>query len=230
MKQFNIDQLKNGAVFLINKKVNWTSFDVVKKMRSCISQKYSEKIKVGHAGTLDPLAEGLLIVCTGKKTKEISEFQDLKKKYKGEITIGATTPSFDLETAVNKRLDFSHVNKEDILTATEKFLGKIWQTPPIYSALKQNGERLYSLARKNKSAKIAKREICIYEFNIEEMQLPKIKFEIVCSKGTYIRSIANDFGNELNSGGYLSKLKRIGIGNFCLKDAIDIDSFSSVLN
>ena len=230
MKQFNIDQLKNGAVFLINKKVNWTSFDVVKKMRSCISQKYSEKIKVGHAGTLDPLAEGLLIVCTGKKTKEISEFQNLKKKYKGEITIGATTPSFDLETAVNKRLDFSHVNKEDILTATEKFLGKIWQTPPIYSALKQNGERLYSLARKNKSAKIAKREICIYEFNIEEMQLPKIKFEIVCSKGTYIRSIANDFGNELSSGGYLSKLKRIGIGNFCLKDAIDIDSFSSVLN
>ena len=230
MKQFNIDQLKNGAVFLINKRVNWTSFDVVKKMRSCISQKYSEKIKVGHAGTLDPLAEGLLIVCTGKKTKKISEFQNLKKKYKGEITIGATTPSFDLETAVNKRLDFSHVNKEDILTATEKFLGKIWQTPPIYSALKQNGERLYSLARKNKSAKIAKREICIYEFNIEEMQLPKIKFEIVCSKGTYIRSIANDFGNELNSGGYLSKLKRIGIGNFCLKDAIDIDSFSSVLN
>ena len=230
MKQFNIDQLKNGAVFLINKKVNWTSFDVVKKMRSCISQKYSEKIKVGHAGTLDPLAEGLLIVCTGKKTKQISKFQSLKKKYQGEITIGATTPSFDLETAVNKRLDFSHVNKEDILTATEKFLGKIWQTPPIYSALKQNGERLYSLARKNKSAKIAKREICIYEFNIEEMQLPKIKFEIVCSKGTYIRSIANDFGNELNSGGYLSKLKRIGIGNFCLKDAIDIDSFSSVLN
>ena len=134
MKQFNIDQLKNGTVFLINKKVNWTSFDVVKKMRSCISQKYSEKIKVGHAGTLDPLAEGLLIVCTGKKTKEISEFQNLKKKYKGEITIGATTPSFDLETSVNKKFDFSHVNKHDILTATEKFLGKIWQTPPIYSA------------------------------------------------------------------------------------------------
>ena len=230
MKLFNIDQLKNGAVFLINKKVNWTSFDVVKKMRSCISQKYSEKIKVGHAGTLDPLAEGLLIVCTGKKTKEISEFQNLKKKYKGEITIGATTPSFDLETSINKRFDFSHVNENDILTTTEKFLGKTWQTPPIYSALKQNGERLYSLARKNKSAKISKREICIYEFNIEEVQLPKIKFEIVCSKGTYIRSIANDFGNELNSGGYLSKLKRIAIGNFCLKDAIDVDSFSSVLN
>ena len=146
MKLLNIDQLKNGAVFLINKKVNWTSFDVVKKMRSCISQKYSEKIKVGHAGTLDPLAEGLLIVCTGKKTKEISEFQNLKKKYQGEITIGATTPSFDLETSVNGRFDFSHVNDNDILSATEKFLGKTWQTPPIYSALKQNGERLYSLA------------------------------------------------------------------------------------
>ena len=195
MKLFNIDQLKNGAVFLINKKVNWTSFDVVKKMRSCISQKYSEKIKVGHAGTLDPLAEGLLIVCTGKKTKEISEFQNLKKKYQGEITIGATTPSFDLETSVNRRFDFSHINENDILTATEKFLGKTKQTPPIYSALKQNGERLYNLARKNKSVKIAKREICVYEFNIKEMQLPKIKFEIVCSKGTYIRSIANDFGN-----------------------------------
>ena len=230
MKLHNIDQLKNGAVFLINKKVNWTSFDVVKKMRSCISQKYSEKIKVGHAGTLDPLAEGLLIVCTGKKTKEISEFQNLKKKYQGEITVGATTPSFDLETSVNRRFDFSHVNENGILTAAEKFLGKTWQTPPIYSALKQNGERLYNLARKNQSVKIAKREICIYEFNIEEMQLPKIKFEIVCSKGTYIRSIANDFGNELNSGGYLSKLKRIGIGDFCLKDAIDIDSFSSILN
>ena len=228
MKQFNIDQLKNGAVFLINKKVNWTSFDVVKKMRSCISQKYSEKIKVGHAGTLDPLAEGLLIVCTGKKTKEISELQNLKKKYQGEITIGATTPSFDLETSVNRRFDFSHVNKQDILTTTENFLVKLANSP-IYSALKQNGERLYSL-RKNKSAKIAKREICIYEFNIEETQLPKIKFEIVCNKGTYIRSIANDFGNELNSGGYLSKLKRVGIGSFCLKDAIDIDSFSSILN
>tara|TARA_B100000989_G_scaffold268079_1_gene222548 strand:+ start:1143 stop:1835 length:693 start_codon:yes stop_codon:yes gene_type:complete len=229
MKLHNIDQLKNGAVFLINKKVNWTSFDVVKKMRSCINQKYTENIKIGHAGTLDPLAEGLLIVCTGKKTKAISQFQNLKKKYQGEITIGATTPSFDLETSINRQFDFSHINEYDILTTTKKFLGKTWQKPPIYSALKQNGERLYNLARKNQSVKIAKREICIYEFNIKEIQLPKIKFEIVCSKGTYIRSIANDFGKNLKSGGYLSKLKRIGIGDFCLKDAIDINSFSSIL-
>ena len=229
MKLHNIDQLKNGAVFLINKKVNWTSFDVVKKIRSCIRQKYSEKIKVGHAGTLDPLAEGLLIVCTGKKTKEISSLQDLKKKYQGEITIGATTPSFDLETSINRRFDFSHVNENDILAATKMFLGKIWQTPPIYSALKLNGERLYNFARKNKPVSIAKREVYIYEFNIKEMQLPKIKFEIVCSKGTYIRSIANDFGNELNTGGYLSKLKRVSIGNFYLKNSIDINCFSSIL-
>ena len=198
-------------------------------MRSCINQKYSEKIKVGHAGTLDPLAEGLLIVCTGKKTKEISKFQNLKKKYQGEITLGASTPSFDLETSIDRRFDFSHVNENDIFSTTKKFLGKTWQTPPIYSALKKNGERLYNLARENKSVEIAKREIYVHDFNIIEIKLPIVKFEIACSKGTYIRSIANDFGTKLGCGSHLSKLKRISIGDFQLHDSINISYFFSML-
>ena len=146
-------------------------------MRSCISQKYSEKIKVGHAGTLDPLAEGLLIVCTGKKTKEISEFQNLKKKYQGEITIGATTPSFDLETSVNRRFDFSHVNENGILTAAEKFLGKTWQTPPIYSALKQNGERLYNLGGKINQLKLLKERFVFMNLILKKCNYLKLNLK-----------------------------------------------------
>ena len=216
----------DGQVLLFNKPLTWSSFDVVKKVRGIIkSSKNIRKIKVGHAGTLDPLADGLLIVCTGKFTKRIDEIQGQNKLYTGEITLGSTTPSYDKETEVNQTFDTSEITEELIHKSSKKFEGKIMQKPPIFSALKREGKRLYKHAREGTKIEIKAREVEIESFKITSIEIPKITFEIICSKGTYIRSLAHDFGKELNNGAHLSSLRREMIGNFSLSDAISIDYF-----
>ena len=220
-----------GQMVLIDKPLGWSSFDVVKKIKHLISKKYNlKKLKVGHAGTLDPLATGLLIVCTGKFTKRISEIQGQEKTYTGTITLGGTTPSYDLETEVDNDYKTSHITKELIHQTTKQFIGEIDQKPPIFSALKKGGERLYEKARRGEKIIIESRKIFVREFNIISIENLTIAFEIKCSKGTYIRSIANDFGTALNSGGYLSSLCRTAIGDYQLSKGIDIESFEKLLN
>ena len=215
-----VEDFKSGQVLLIDKPLEWTSFQVVNKLRWHIRQKFNlKKIKVGHAGTLDPLASGLLIICTGNFTKKIDEYQGQIKEYTGEITLGATTPSYDLETEVNETFSTSHIASELIYNTVKQFLGEIEQKPPMFSALKKDGVRLYDMARDGKSIEIPFRNITISEFEITKINLPKIEFRVVCSKGTYIRSLAYDFGKALKSGGYLSKLRRTKIGNFEVKNA-----------
>jgi tRNA pseudouridine55 synthase len=187
----------------------------VNKIRWHIRQKFNiKKIKVGHAGTLDPLASGLLIICTGNFTKKIDEFQGQIKEYTGEITLGSTTPSYDMETEVNETFSLEHITEDLIQSTVKQFIGDIDQKPPIFSALKKDGVRMYDLAREGKTVEINSRKINIAEFEITKIDLPKIKFRVVCSKGTYIRSLAYDFGKALNSGGYLSELRRTKIGDF----------------
>ena len=220
-----------GQMVLIDKPLGWSSFDVVKKIKHLISKKYNlKKLKVGHAGTLDPLATGLLIVCTGKFTKRISEIQGQEKTYTGTITLGGTTPSYDLETEVDTNYKTSHITKELIHQTTKQFIGEIDQKPPIFSALKKGGERLYEKARRGEEIMIESRKIFVREFNIISIENLTVAFEIKCSKGTYIRSIANDFGTALNSGGYLSSLCRTAIGDYELSKGIDIESFEKLLN
>ena len=215
-----------GQVLLFNKPLGWSSFDVVKKVRGIIkSSKNIRKIKVGHAGTLDPLADGLLIICTGKFTKRIDEIQGQKKVYTGEITLGAKTPSYDKETEVDQTFDVSNITDKIIHKTSKKFEGKIMQKPPIFSALKREGKRLYQHAREGTKVEIQAREVEIESFKIISIEIPKITFEIICSKGTYIRSLAHDFGKELNNGAHLSSLRREMIGDFSFSDAISIDSF-----
>jgi tRNA pseudouridine55 synthase len=215
-----------GQVLLFNKPLGWSSFDVVKKARNIIkSAKNIRKIKVGHAGTLDPLADGLLIVCSGRFTKRIDEIQGQIKVYTGEITLGATTASYDKETEIDEVFETSHITEELIHSTCKKFEGKIMQKPPIYSALKREGKRLYQHAREGTKVKIESREVEVESFKITSIQMPTITFEVICSKGTYIRSLAYDYGKSINSGAHLSKLKREKIGNFSLEDAISIDSF-----
>ena len=220
-----------GHTLLINKPLRWTSFDVVKKIHNTLrSALQLKKIKVGHAGTLDPLADGLLIVCTGKFTKRINEFQAQEKEYTAEFTLGATTPSFDLETKVNETFDYNHITK-DILKKTAKSLtGNILQTPPIYSAIKQDGKRLYEHARKGEDVKIKERMVHVSKFEIIKVEMPKVHVRIVCSKGTYIRSLAYSFGKNLNNGAHLSQLTRTRIGNFQLSKAIGIQEFIDSLS
>lgn len=226
MQNQSVESYKEGQVLLIDKPLNWTSFQVVNKIRWLIKRKFSiKKIKVGHAGTLDPLATGLLILCTGKFTKKIEEFQGMVKEYTGEITLGATTPSYDLETEVNEHFSIQHINTERIYKAAESFIGEISQKPPIFSAIKKEGKRLYEIAREGKQTEIKPRKITIYEFEITNISLPKVQFRVVCSKGTYIRSLAYDFGKALDSGGYLSKLRRTKIGNFNVEKAVSIEEF-----
>jgi tRNA pseudouridine55 synthase len=221
-----VEDFKNGQVLLIDKPLNWTSFQVVNKLRWHIRQKFElKKIKVGHAGTLDPLATGLLIICTGSFTKKIDEYQGQIKEYTGEITLGATTPSYDLETEVDETFPVDHITNELIYKTTEQFIGEINQIPPIFSAIKMEGVRLYNLAREGKTAEIKSRKITIETFEITNINLPKIQFRIVCSKGTYIRSLAYDFGKALNSGGHLSALRRTKIGNFKVDDAVEVTDF-----
>ena len=212
-KEFTPEEFKAGQVLLFDKPLNWTSFQVVNKVRWLIRKSCKiKKIKVGHAGTLDPLATGLLIICSGKFTKTIPELQGQIKEYTGTITLGATTPSFDLETEIDQKFPTEHISEELLQETTNKFIGEIEQTPPVFSALKKDGKRLYEYAREGKEVEIKKRAVSISEFEITQVQLPEIKFRVVCSKGTYIRSLAHDFGKELNSGAHLSKLKRTKIG------------------
>ncbi len=226
----NLEEFQNGQVFLIDKPLNWTSFQVVNKMRWHIRKKFNiKKIKVGHAGTLDPLATGLLIICVGKFTKRIEEFQAQKKEYTGEITLGQTTPSYDLETQVDKTFPIEHITDELLHATTKDFIGEIDQKPPIFSAIKHQGKRLYEIAREGGKVDIESRKISIEEFQISNIDFPKINFRVVCSKGTYIRSLANDFGEKLNSGGHLSALRRTKIGDFDVKDAMNIEEFITSL-
>lgn len=220
-----------GQVLLVNKPIGWSSFDVVKKIKLLIRKKYNlKKIKVGHAGTLDPLATGLLIICTGKFTKKISEIQNQEKTYTGTITLGSTTASYDLETEINTNYKTSHITEKSIHQTTKKFLGKIKQTPPLFSALKKDGERLYKKARRGEKIIIESRDVFVHEFNIISIEDLNVHFKIKCSKGTYIRSIANDFGFALNSGGHLSRLCRTAIGNYHYSQGFDIEYFEKILN
>ena len=215
-----------GHTLLINKPLRWTSFDVVKKIRNILRTALNiKKIKVGHAGTLDPLADGLLIVCTGKFTKRINEFQAQEKEYTAEFTLGATTPSFDLETEVNETFDYNHITEDMLKTTAESLTGNILQTPPIYSAIKQDGKRLYKHARKGEDVKIKERMVYVSKFEITKVEIPKVHVRIVCTKGTYIRSLAQTFGKNLKSGAHLSQLTRTRIGKFELSQAIDIQEF-----
>ena len=219
-----------GQVLLFNKPLKWTSFDLVKKIRNTIkSCKNIKKIKVGHAGTLDPLANGLLIICTGKYTKRIESIQSQQKIYTGEITLGATTPSYDKETKINERFETCHITNALLHEKCKIFEGSIMQKPPIYSALKHKGKRLYEYARNGTKIKINARKVNIDKFEIIEINIPKIKFKVMCGKGTYIRSLVHDYGKSLNSGAHLSSLTREKIGEYNLKDAFSIESFMEAI-
>lgn len=220
------EDFKNGQTLLIDKPLNWTSFQVVNKLRWAIRMKFGlKKIKVGHAGTLDPLATGLLVICTGKFTKKINEFQAQTKEYTGIITLGSTTPSYDLETEIDRRWPIDHIDEVMIHKAAQTFVGSIDQAPPIFSALKQDGIRLYEKARKGEKVEIKLRKVEIFAFEILEVKLPEVHFKVSCSKGTYIRSLAHDFGKALNSGAHLSALCRTKSGDFELIHADTIESF-----
>lgn len=209
-----------GQVLLIDKPLTWSSFQAVNKLKYHLIRKYElpKKFKIGHAGTLDPLATGLLIICTGKFTKRITEIQSQTKEYTGTITVGATTPSYDLETAVDATFPTEHITEALVLKTTKQFIGEIDQKPPVFSAIKKDGKRLYESAREGIEVEIASRKTTIYEFEITRIALPEIDFRIQCSKGTYIRSIAFDFGIALQSGGYLSKLRRTKIGDYSVEN------------
>ena len=220
------EDYKNGQVLLIDKPLEWTSFQAVNKLRWHIRQRFHiKKIKVGHAGTLDPLATGLLIICTGKQTKNISEYQGQIKEYTGTFTLGATTPSYDLETEIETTFETAHITEALLHKTTEQFTGTIQQKPPIFSAIKKDGVRLYELARRGETTEIKTREVSINLFEITKIELPTIDFRVVCSKGTYIRSLAYDFGLALNSGAHLSALRRTKIGDFSVDDALSIEQF-----
>jgi tRNA pseudouridine55 synthase len=211
-----------SQVLLINKPYQWTSFDVVNKLRYVLRIK-----KVGHAGTLDPLATGLLIVCTGKMTKRIEEFMGLEKEYTGTLVLGQTTPSHDLETEVSEKKDVSHLLGDAIHQATQKFVGKIEQLPPMHSAIKVGGKRAYAAARKGKELDLKPREVEVTEFEITEIRMPEVSFRVVCSKGTYIRSLVRDFGNTLGVGAYLSQLCRTRIGPYKLANSMNIEDVTA---
>lgn len=219
-----MNSFEEGKILLINKPLRWTSFDVVKKIRNLVKIK-----KVGHAGTLDPLATGLLIICTGKFTKKINEYMSQEKEYTGTFTLGATTPTYDLESEPGNFRSTANISNDAIIAATKKFIGSILQIPPMHSAIKVDGKRVYELARKGEEVKLEPRKIFIKEFDIEKIEIPVVYFRVVCSTGTYIRSLANDFGEELGCGAYLSSLCRTRIGAFTLTDAMNIESFEAMI-
>ncbi len=217
--------IMDGTCLLVDKPQGWTSFDVVNKIRSAIKHSLGLKnIKVGHAGTLDPMATGLLIICTSKWTKKLAEYQGLSKEYTGTITLGATTPSYDAETEPDGIFPTDHITEEQLEQARQGFIGQIEQMPPMFSAIKVDGQPLYKKARQGIMVEIAPRPVTIYEFEMTKVELPTIDFRVKCSKGTYIRSLAFDLGKALNSGGYLSSLCRTRIGEFDLKDAWDLEA------
>ena len=221
----------DGQLLLIDKPLEWTSFQVVNKLRWHIRQAFNlKKIKVGHAGTLDPLATGLLIICTGKMTKQIDTFQGQIKTYTGTFILGSTTPSYDLETAIDQEFPTAHITAELIHETTKKFIGKIDQFPPVFSALKKEGKRLYEFARAGEAVKIDSRKVTINAFEITNIEGLTVDFSVTCSKGTYIRSLAYDFGKALESGAHLSALRRTKIGDFSVEKTISIDEFISELS
>lgn len=223
------EDFKNGQLLLIDKPLKWTSFQVVNKLRWHIRKAFDiRKIKVGHAGTLDPLATGLLLICTGKKTKEIGYYQGQKKGYTGTLILGSSTPSFDLETEIDRSFSTNHITESLINKTTQNFIGEIKQYPPIFSAIKKDGKRLYQYARSGKEVDIKSRQISVDEFKITNIRGLEIDFKIQCSKGTYIRSLVNDFGKALNSGAHLSSLRRINIGRYSVNDAIKIKDFTEI--
>ncbi|AUC83194.1 tRNA pseudouridine(55) synthase TruB [Lacinutrix sp. Bg11-31] len=233
-----VEDYQTGQVLLIDKPLNWTSFQVVNKLRWEIRQAFNiKKIKVGHAGTLDPLATGLLIICTGKMTKQIDTFQGQVKEYTGTITLGGTTPSFDLESEINETFPTKHITEDLIHETTKQFIGEIDQFPPVFSALKKDGKRLYEYARAGEAVEIKSRKITINEFEITKIDAStalstssiNVGFRVICSKGTYIRSLANDFGKALNSGGHLSALRRTKIGDFHVDNALSKEDFIAAL-
>ncbi len=214
--------LEQGEILLVNKPSHWTSFDVVNKLRYAVTKKVGKRIKVGHAGTLDPLATGLLLVCTGKMTKQIDDYSGMDKEYTGTLKLGATTPSFDSETEVNATFPVSHITDGLLQQAATSFLGDIEQVPPVYSAIKIDGRAAYISARKGQEVEMKARKVTIKQFELTRIALPEVDFKVLCTKGTYIRSLAHDFGKAVNSGAHLTALCRTKIGQFDLKDALDI--------
>lgn len=232
-----MSDFREGEVLLIRKPLKWTSFQVVNKLKYIIKNQESKtkskdnpKLKIGHAGTLDPLATGLLIVCTGKQTKNIESYQAQEKEYTGTFYIGATTPCFDMEKEIDAHFPTEHITDKLIYETTKKFIGTIEQTPPLFSAIKIDGKRAYDIARAGKTAEIKPKQITISEFEITCINLPEVDFRVVCSKGTYIRSLARDFGIALNSGAHLAALCRTRIGTYKLKDVMSIEEFEKSLN
>ncbi|MBC7382678.1 MAG: tRNA pseudouridine(55) synthase TruB [Bacteroidia bacterium] len=231
--------LETGTVLLVNKPITWTSFDVTNKIKRLIQRNLNKaaegviiekkKVKVGHAGTLDPLATGLLIICVGRETKNIDKYMGMPKIYTGSFYLGATTPSFDKETAHNFEFSTIHINSEMIYRAALNFMGEQNQIPPIYSAIKKDGKRAYVSARAGEAIALEPRKITIYSFEITEITLPIVYFKVVCSKGTYIRSLARDFGTALQSGAYLNSLCRTQIGDFSLKNALSLEEIAAEL-
>lgn len=223
-QQTDIDEIDFlvGSVMLIDKEKDWTSFDAVNKLRWAIRSSYGvKKVKVGHAGTLDPMATGLLIICSGKMTKSIEEFQGQRKIYSGTICLGATTPSYDAETEIDASFDVADITKEQVIEQAAKFVGKIEQVPPAYSALKVNGVPNYKRARRGEKLELKARPVEIYSFELTDISIPYVKFNLECSKGTYVRSLAYDLGKALNNGGYLTALRREAIGEFSVDIALN---------
>lgn len=225
-----IEEFKEGKLLLIDKPLTWSSFNAVNKIKWALLKKYKlKKLKVGHAGTLDPLATGLLLICTGKFTKRIPELMGQTKEYTGTITLGGTTPSYDLETGINETFETSHITEELLNSTTVQFTGTIMQYPPVFSALKKDGKRMYEMAREGKEVEIEPRQITIDTFEITGIEMPHVHFRVVCSKGTYIRSLAYDYGKALNSGGHLSALRRTKIGDYDVAQAITPEAFAAQL-
>ena len=223
------EEILEGQILLIDKPLTWSSFQAVNKLKYILKRKFDlpKKFKIGHAGTLDPLATGLLIICTGKFTKRITEIQSQAKEYTGTITVGATTPSYDLETEIDATFPTTHITEGLIQETTQQFLGLIDQKPPVFSAIKKDGIRMYERARAGIEVEIAYRKTTIHEFEITRIELPEIDFRVTCSKGTYIRSLAFDFGKAIQSGAYLSALRRTKIGDYAVENAIIITNFEN---
>lgn len=226
------EDFTNGKVILIDKPLTWSSFQAVNKLKFVLKRKFnlSKRFKIGHAGTLDPLATGLLIICTGKFTKSINEIQAQEKEYTGTIKLGETTPSYDLETEVDKTFPTAHITEALLKETLLQFTGEIMQKPPVFSAIKKDGKRLYEHARAGEEVEIEARKTTIYEFELTQIELPEVDFRVKCSKGTYIRSLAHDFGQALNSGGHLTTLRRTKIGNYSVEDAISPIDFEKQIN
>ena len=223
------DDFLTGQVILVDKPLQWSSFQAVNKLKYLLKRRFDlpKKFKIGHAGTLDPLASGLLIVCTGKFTKQITDIQAQAKEYTGTFCIGATTPSYDLETEIDAQFDIDHISEQTIEAARLQFLGEIDQIPPVFSAIKKDGKRMYEHARAGEMVEIASRKTTIYEFEFTRIALPELDFRVVCSKGTYIRSLAYDFGKALSSGAHLTSLRRTKIGAYAVENALTIPDFEA---